>query len=475
MKQKRKILFYNWASFDNPEHDGGGVTVYLSNLMKVLSQREDYACFFLSSGTKYTFDGKLRIVETQNLYSPAVRSFQILNAPVHAPAALQARDLEVYLEDTSMLELLESFWQQQGGFDVVHFHNLEGLSLPVLKLKELHKDTKFYLTLHNYMPFCPQVNLWTSKGTNCYLQPQFPNCSQCVDCPSAKIETVFGQFKSLLPDAWKKAPFYKYLKNAANRIRELSKAASSSADSVSCDIFSRYRSENLRYVNLYMDQVFAVSQRTAEIAVHMGFQAGKVCTSYIGTAAAEDLCPPTASPGPYVNVVYLGYARSDKGFDFLLNALETLPASVSEKIDLQLFARCKNTAAYDAYRRSLDKIADRFHSIRFSNGYSRSQQPAILKKAHLGIVPVMWEDNLPQVMIEMAAAGVPVLTSDLGGAKELVSDESFVFPAGDVAAFCEKLGQLVQSPEKRDHFWDKPVCLTTMTQHIQLLDAYYMR
>ena len=50
-----------------------------------------------------------------------------------------------------------------------------------------------------------------------------------------------------------------------------------------------------------------------------------------------------------------------------------------------------------------------------------------MEDVNLGIVPPLWEDNLPQVAIEMISNGIPVLTSMNGGAKELNSHVMFRF------------------------------------------------
>ena len=71
---------------------------------------------------------------------------------------------------------------------------------------------------------------------------------------------------------------------------------------------------------------------------------------------------------------------------------------------------------------------------------------AIISQMDVGLVPVMWEDNLPQVAIEMHARHVPLLTSDLGGAQELANFPEMVFKAGDVAATkCEDSASLLNA------------------------------
>ena len=41
-----KILYYNWEQFDNPKHIGGGVTVYLNNLITYLINNTDNEIYF---------------------------------------------------------------------------------------------------------------------------------------------------------------------------------------------------------------------------------------------------------------------------------------------------------------------------------------------------------------------------------------------------------------------------------------------
>ena len=87
------------------------------------------------------------------------------------------------------------------------------------------------------------------------------------------------------------------------------------------------------------------------------------------------------------------------------------------------------------------------------NGYTKNNQKELLQGANLGILPVMWEDNLPQVAIEQIAYGVPVLTSDLGGAKELCNDLNFVFKAGNVTDFINKLYNIYEHRELLLEYW----------------------
>ena len=476
-----KILFYNWAPFDDARKRGGGVTVYLFNLLRQLSTNSEIECFFLSSGTEYTFDGKLRIEETGNQLEGKIRSFQIVNSPIHAPASLQFAKLNDYLRDISLYNLLDGFLTQQGEFDIIHFHNLEGLSVSVLKLKEKYSATKFVFSLHNYFLFCPQVNLWSPNG-NCYLSPQFPDCSKCVASHAPQIESMIAALRKVLKvDRGGKQPkSMRALKKWANMLRSLSvdinkrqcNRCEARKETVTAS-YSKYREENIAAVNQYMDLVLAVSEKVAKIAEEYGIAPSKIVVNYIGSQAASAALPIRKKIGDSLRIGYMGYARTDKGFDALLQALEEVPTKIASKITLILAAKCENERIFNYYSQKVETLKNRFDGVSFFNGYTKEEQEQLMKQIDLGIVPPLWEDNLPQVAIEFVAHGIPILASDAGGANELCTNRQFVFKSVEAKDLRDKIMYFAESPERVNSFWEMPCKLKKMDEHItELVDLY---
>ena len=157
-----KILYYNWDHIDG--NIGGGVTVYQKNLVKYLLNGDD-EIYFLNSG--YSYDGEnLKIKSITNSISNQIKTFEIINSPVIAPVQQSIKNIRYYLEDETLYNLLKDFLFENN-FDVIHFNNLEGLSLKVLELKKFFPQTKFIYSLHNYFPICTMVTLWNGKK-NCH-------------------------------------------------------------------------------------------------------------------------------------------------------------------------------------------------------------------------------------------------------------------------------------------------------------------
>ena len=97
-----KILIYNWAQFDDAGLAGGGVTLYLRNVIEELLKREEVEVYFLSSGAKYgMFRRKPAIHQSANAYNhPRLKTFTLVNAPVKAPAHDAFYSIDVWLQFT---------------------------------------------------------------------------------------------------------------------------------------------------------------------------------------------------------------------------------------------------------------------------------------------------------------------------------------------------------------------------------------
>ena len=168
-------------------------------------------------------------------------------------------------------------------------------------------------------------------------------------------------------------------------------------------------------------------------------------------------------------IAYLGYMRQDKGFYFFLEACEKMSSELSASCDVVFAAKASDPIA----KERIEALKSRFHGVFFYDGYSHENMEKILASVHLGIVPVLWEDNLPQIAIEMVSMGVPVLSSHLGGAKELSDSENFCFRAGDFDDLEKKLLFLLEHPQVLHEYFARGRKLTTMTEHIDNLKKIY--
>ena len=467
----KKILIYNWVQFDIK--DGGGVTVYVDNIINDMKDNNDIELYFISSGTCYNlFSDKIKIKKTRNKYGDRVKSYTIYNSPVMF-AYNQFSRVDIYNKEKELAEVFDKFIEENNGFDIIHFNNLEGLSPYVLKLKEKYPKTKFIYSMHNYFPVCPNVYLWAHNKENCKDYKNGKKCCNCIisDYDQAKkmlkIRTLLERLGINIQSKFIKKLYGKIKKtNSVGDKKNLeNKNGCSALD------YKRFREINVDFLNKYVDDVLCVSKRVKEIAINFGISHEKCHVSYIGTKFANNLQRQDIDLNSKdFNLIYLGYMSSMKGFDFLVESLLSLDKKVAKNINLYLV--CRNNLEYNIedIKANLEK---KFASVTYLDGYTHDNLPDILKEKHLGVIPVVWEDNLPQVSIEITSFGVPILASDLGGASELCESNDFKFRGGDVKDFQKKITNLVNNRDKLKEFWNFYNKPTTMRQHLDELYKYY--
>ncbi|MGN1154363.1 MAG: glycosyltransferase, partial [Candidatus Gastranaerophilaceae bacterium] len=449
---------------------GGGVNIYQRNIIEYLIKNTEHEIYFISSGLKYNpLNTKTYIKKTKNIFGERCKSFEIINSSIMAPAFAMYMNPKKFIEDNGSYEIFDKFIKENGPFDVIHFNNIEGISINVLKLKEKYPNTKFIVSIHNYQPICPLVQYFQNHNT-CICN-DFNNGQECLKCSDIKpnkkeyykrgrnfyYDKLTGNKKFL------RLPFKLFCKFFKYR----TKRYIGSTDTMKPEQYAKYRKHNVEVLNKYADYILAVSERVRQIMVENGCSSDKVITSYIGTKFAEhELKHSVAKTTKPFTIAYLGYERIDKGFFFLIDALSKLDKEIAKNINVVL------AVAHIHKENYVDKL-DNFNKVIVHNGYTHEKLPDILKDVNLGIVPVLWEDNLPQVAIEMVALGVPILCSSFGGASELCKSELFKFRGADEKDFLEKLTDFVKGPELLQEYWHNYSPLTTMKKNTKQLIKLY--
>lgn len=496
------ILFYNWVDYLDDEKRGGGVTVYQRNLIQAMRAEQDVSCTFLSSGISYDVlpnPPRWERVKHGASDDRDIR-FEIVNSGVLSPAHHAFGD-ERQVTEPETEAVFFDFLRKNGPFDVVHFNNLEGLPAGVLKLKEHFPETRVVFSLHNYYPVCPQVNLWHQERENCVDFDQGRKCEHCLPHhhDARVVELANGVAFNLKKRGIRPGSkafdrgFGPAMRFAGRALRFYNRRFRSRATPAPVQSlpgpgnsrllrrvegshvkFARRRAAMVEAINTHCDHVLCVSDRVGVVARKFGIAPDLIQTSYIGTQHAAKYAETTPQPtltksDGTLTIAYLGYMRQDKGFFFLLDALEATPDAVADKINVVICSRLIDQPTMDR----ITRLSDRFASVLFADGYAHDELDELLEHVDLGIIPVLWEDNLPQVAIEMHARHIPLLTSDLGGAQELGNTSDFVFKAGDSKDFIKKIKAMLNGEVWLEDYWKNAMAPYSMDDHIQELKNVY--
>jgi glycosyltransferase involved in cell wall biosynthesis len=129
----------------------------------------------------------------------------------------------------------------------------------------------------------------------------------------------------------------------------------------------------------------------------------------------------------------------EKGIDLLLTAFQRL---VSPHIRLQLYGDGR-------LRERVQQAVRADPRITYGGVYTHEEVGDLLKQADVVLIPSLWPENLPLIMQEAQAAGVPTLVADVGGMTECVADgvNGFTFRVGDVADLQQKMQMIIDQPE----------------------------
>ncbi len=111
--------------------------------------------------------------------------------------------------------------------------------------------------------------------------------------------------------------------------------------------------------------------------------------------------------------------------------------------------------------------------------------PDILAKSHIVVLPTTYGEGVSRTLIEAAAAGRPIVASDVPGCREVVHDgrNGFLVPPKDPKALADAIERLLLDPNLRarmgqagreialDRFSDKLINAETLQAHSALLRA----
>ena len=148
---------------------------------------------------------------------------------------------------------------------------------------------------------------------------------------------------------------------------------------------------------------------------------------------------PVYKEGGYL--LYLGRLAEEKGVATLIEAAWELQSEVAIKI-------VGTGPAEEALKRQANSLAN----VEFLGFKTGSEWEALLNGARALILPSIWYENMPYVMLEALSRGKPVIASCIGGIPERVIEETsgWLFEPGNPADLVRAIRkmELYPTPEK---------------------------
>ncbi|MDQ1900560.1 glycosyltransferase family 4 protein [Paracoccus sp. WLY502] len=280
----------------------------------------------------------------------------------------------------SMGRLLDSFRP-----DVVHLHGLDRIGAEVLAvIRRLAPRTRIVMTLHDYQILCPNDGLMLTVPDGMRCQKAGPE--RCRGC-------------------------YPAMPAAAHLLRKA----------------------HLTALLALVDAFIAPSRFLAERFVEWGIEASRITVLPNQVQAAPQ--PPRGSRARPDRLAFFGNIAPHKGVLPLLAAARM----AGDRVTLDLHGGLGH--AEDGFRRAFAGALAAAPNAHHHGPYARADLPALMARADWVVMPSIWWENAPLVLLEARAAGLPVICSGIGGMAEMVEHgvTGLHVPPGDPRPLAETM------------------------------------
>ncbi|HUI30864.1 MAG TPA: glycosyltransferase [Candidatus Acidoferrales bacterium] len=421
--RKIRVLHVAWG---HPPNMAAGPIYYLHHLsLRQKANGLDVACFVAGQAPQKS--GQPPYIDDDII--DGLKYFKVENRPAHYFDWSNPRRETENKEIENLFQNVLQKWQP----DIVHFHNLVGLSmsLPIIAKKF---DAATVLSAHNYWMMCSRDDLFATNESSCQGPGDGSPCASCIGNPDAVDDLMYRTSKS----------------------KEI--------------------------LNNHVDLVLAVSERVRELFIEFGMPANKIVTQHIGSIAAEvnwnnlgKNNKHRSKPNTPVRLAYFGTLSLRKGVHLILEAAKHL-----KEYEGQFIIEIYGGGINESYRARLENIlrSEPFLNrvIIFKGGYTQQNLPALMCDIDAVIIPPLWEDNGPQTVMETLGAGIPIIGARMGGIPDFVTDgeNGLLFRGGDPLDLAAAIKKILGDPAVLAKFRNGIHAPLPMEQHVYDLHEKYL-
>jgi len=339
--------------------------------------------------------------------------------------------LDQFIGDFQNRHFAQDYAAFLGSFrpDLVHVQHLKGLSANLLAITA-QRGIPIVMTLHDYWALCPNAQFIRPTETIC---PGWRAGLACGICAAHRLGLPrLGALAALMaPLFWARQAVIK------RQMKRVSAFISPSRFLRDRYVQAGYGAERFRIIENGLDlaRLTGVEPNRRELRAHY---------AYIGSLAWQ------------------------KGVHVLIEAFRDLEAPA----ELRIWGDPNTFPEYAARLRDLVKGQA---NIRLAGRLPRDRIGEALAWADYLIVPSLWWENSPTVILEAYAAGVPVIASRLGAMSEKVIEgvSGILFEPGEVRDLRRVLQRTIGDPSLWQRLSAGLPRVESMTEHARKIEAIY--
>lgn len=531
------VALLGWARLAFQGTQGSGYNLAASELAAGLAL-SGHRVLYLASGRRYALRPWMFIRHTETWRG--VECFDLYNSPNVSPAAYNFRNLPSETTCPRQTRLILR-WLRRHSVDVVHVHSLEGFPLDLIPAIE-RSGRPVVVTPHNYWYICPQVDLMYGETALCRDYDGGRRCESCLRAAPAwrtRLKRRLGHALEGLVGMPAAAALRQAVNALGDRIRELRKQEpepTPNAGGLDPELargfdpgpaehdgtirhkpgrergevprrpvaparwddneqfltrdthltvlndYGRRRAAGIAVLNA-ASLIIPPSDFVRQVYVHMGVDERRTRVVRLGQPHFDqihrrmrrspyyDIPPwdPHTSRRP-LRFAYFGAMRPCKGIDVLAAAIPLLSRDVRQRCQFHIRAAGNDWV--------LRKQLSPYPEVSFAGGYDLLQLIGAGQEYDVGIVPHVWFENSPLVLLEHLHAGKFVICSRLGGPVEWVHPPAngLLVPGGQPEALARAIADLVEGrvaiPSPRQVHESTPL-LRSYPDHVHEVEAIY--
>jgi glycosyltransferase involved in cell wall biosynthesis len=283
--------------------------------------------------------------------------------------------------------------------DVVHMHNIVGLSLGIIHSAK-RRGVRTVVTLHDHWGFCFKNTLIKKENEICQ------DYSRCAEC----MPTL--------------------------------------ADGADRNIPIRMRRDFFRFQLSEVDSFISPSSYLAETYVRAGVPIGKMNLIWYGIDVARFSSVIKKPNLGRIRFTFIGYFGSHKGIPVMLEALMLIRSP--ERISVNLVGG----GELNDYAHQRVEAAGLQSVVRFWGKVDHTRIEEVFSETDVLILPSIWPENQPVTITEAMATRTAVIASEIGGIPELVTSgyNGYLFQPGSAKDLAEKMSEFINYPERINLF-----------------------
>lgn len=311
-------------------------------------------------------------------------------------------------------------------------------------------------TLHDYWFLCPRITLLRSNGERCLDPATVADCTWCLMAERRR---------------------YRLLGTAAATLGRPRRQGESRRGPFGWPLDDRLlgrlddRRTYLRRMLQSVDQVIAVAPLIRDLLVADGLSPARVRLIPTGLDVNGWRGVPHTSSHGVLRIGYLGQIAPHKGIHVLVKAFRRLVPGRTVP-ELHIYG---DRTRFPQYGARLEQLAAGHSRIRFHGGYDNRRVEAMLSQLDVIVVPSVWFETGPVVVMEAFAAGVPVVVSRLPNQQYRVRDEvdGLLFSPGDVDDLARQLQRLIDEPALLRRLAEGVAPVHTLEDEMVEIEALY--